>query len=52
MSEERIQIPKGRNIHAENTRSAADIENNLILEDVAVLVDRIAVRASSDVVFL
>lgn len=30
-------------VHAENTSTAADIEYNLVLEDVAILVDGIAV---------
>ena len=39
-------------VHAENTGSAPDIENNLILENVAVLVDRVTVRSRANVIFL
>jgi hypothetical protein len=39
-------------IHAQNTGSTADIEDNLVLEDVAVLVDRVAVRAGANIIFL
>lgn len=44
--------PSRQYIHAENTSSTSNIENNLILEDVTVLVDRIAIRASADIIFL
>lgn len=40
------------NIHAENTCSTTDVENNLVLEDMAVLVDGIAVRPGPDIIFL
>lgn len=40
------------NPHAENTGTTADIQNNLVLEDVAVLVDRVAVGTGTDIVFL
>jgi hypothetical protein len=39
-------------IHAQNTSSTADIEDNLVLEDVAVLVDGVAVRACAHIIFL
>ena len=39
-------------IHAEDTGSAADVEDDLVLENVAVLVDGIAVRPGTDIVFL
>jgi hypothetical protein len=41
-----------RHIHAQDTGSTADIQDNFVLEDVAVLVDRVTVRASTDIVFL
>lgn len=39
-------------IHAQNTSSTADIEDDLVLEDVAVLVDGVAVRACAHIIFL
>jgi hypothetical protein len=40
------------NVHAENTSTAAHIEDNLVLEDVAVLIDGITVGSSTDIIFL
>jgi hypothetical protein len=40
------------NIHAENTGTATDIEDDLVLEDVAVLVDGITVGSCTDIIFL
>lgn len=39
-------------IHAQNTGTTADIEDDLVLEDVAVLVNGVAVRAGANIVFL
>lgn len=39
-------------LHAEDTGTAANIQDNLVLEEVAVLVDGVAVRAGTDIVFL
>lgn len=39
-------------VHAENTGTAADIEDDLVLEDVAVLVDGITVGSCTDIIFL
>jgi len=39
-------------VHAENTGSAPDIENDFILENVAVLVDGVTVRSRANVIFL
>lgn len=39
-------------IHAQNTSSTADIEDDLVLEDVAVLVDGVAVGACAHIIFL
>lgn len=41
-----------RHIHAQDTGTTADIQDNFVLEDVAVLVDRVTVGASTDIVFL
>jgi hypothetical protein len=38
--------------HAENAGTAADIKDNLVLEDVLILVDGITIRPSTDIVFL
>jgi hypothetical protein len=37
--------------HAENAGTAADIKDNLVLEDVLILVDGITIRPSTDIVF-
>lgn len=47
-----IHTQLGENPHAENTGTTTDIENNLVLEDVAVLVDGVAVGTGTDIVFL
>ena len=39
-------------IHAQNTSATANIENNLVLEEVAVLVNGVAVGTRANVVFL
>lgn len=39
-------------LHAEDTGTAANIQDNLVLENVAVLVDGVAVGAGADIVFL
>jgi hypothetical protein len=39
-------------VHAQDTSSTADVKDNLVLEDVAVLIDRVAVRAGADIIFL
>lgn len=39
-------------IHAQNARAAADIEDNLIFEEMAVLVNGVPVRASANIIFL
>jgi hypothetical protein len=39
-------------IHAKNTGTAANIKDDLVLEDVAVLVDGIAVGSCTDIIFL
>ena len=38
--------------HAEDSGTASDVEDNLVLEQVRVLVDRVAVRFRSDFIFL
>jgi hypothetical protein len=38
--------------HAEDGCTASDIEDDLVLEQVAVLVDRVAVALGADLVFL
>ena len=38
--------------HAQNTGTATDIEDDLVLENVAVVVDRIAVGLGADLIFL
>lgn len=39
-------------IHGENRGTAANVEDNLVLEEVGVLVDRIAVASCADLIFL
>lgn len=39
-------------IHAQNASAAADIEDNLVLEEMAVLVDGVAIRTGANIVFL
>lgn len=39
-------------VHAENTGSASNIENDLVLEDVTVLVDSVAVGSCANIIFL
>jgi len=39
-------------VHAEDGCTASDVEDDLVLEDVAVVVDRVAVTLSADLVFL
>lgn len=43
---------RGARVHGEDTGTAANIEDNLVLEKVGVLVDRIAVASCADLVFL
>jgi hypothetical protein len=38
--------------HAEDGCTASDIEDNLVLEQVSVLVDRVSVALGADLVFL
>lgn len=40
----------GRDLHAENTGTASDIENDLVLEQMLVLDNGVHVRSSSDLV--
>ena len=47
-----VRIDKCLHVHAENTGSTSDIKNDLVLEDVAVLVDRVAVGSCADIIFL
>ena len=39
-------------VHAENTGTATNVQDNLILENVTILVDRITVRSGTDIIFL
>lgn len=39
-------------VHGEDTGSAANIEDDLVLEEVGVLVDRVAVASCADLIFL
>lgn len=39
-------------VHGEDTGTAADIEDNLVLEEVGILVDRVAVASCANLVFL
>lgn len=39
-------------IHAQNASAAADIEDDLVLEDMTVLVDGVTVRTGANIVFL
>jgi hypothetical protein len=48
----RVRRERGQALHAENTGSATDIENNLVLEQVRVLVDRVLVCVCSHFIFL
>lgn len=47
-----VRIVRCLHAHAENTGSTSDIKNDLVLEDVAVLVDRVAVGSCADIIFL
>ena len=38
--------------HAENAGAAADVEDDLVLEDVLILVDSVSVRSRSDFILL
>lgn len=39
-------------IHAQDASAAADIEDNLVFEDMTVLVDGVTVRTSANIIFL
>jgi len=39
-------------VHAEDGCTASDVENDLVLEDMAVVVDCVAVTPCADLVFL
>lgn len=39
-------------LHAQNACATTNIKNDLVLEDMAVLVDGIAIGAGTDIIFL
>lgn len=43
---------EGRDVHAQDGCTTSDIEDNLVLEQMAVVVDRIAVGLGADFIFL
>jgi hypothetical protein len=49
----RVRVVEGRALeHAEDGCTASDIEDDLVLEQMAVLVDRVSVAPGADFVFL
>jgi hypothetical protein len=48
-----VRVVEGRALeHAEDGCTASDIEDDLVLEQMAVLVDRVSVAPGADFVFL
>lgn len=45
-------FPYSLYVHAENASSTSYIEDDLILEDMAILVDSIAIRSCANIIFL
>ena len=48
----RMGVEQAHCLHGQDGRSAADIEDDLVLEDVGVLSDGVHVRPSADLIFL
>lgn len=45
-------VTRGARVHGEDTGTATNIEDNLVLEEVGVLVDGVAVASCADFVLL
>lgn len=44
--------PRICHVHAKNASAASNVQDDLVLEDMTILVDSIAVGSGADIVFL